>query len=130
MKGRNGRPPIGKKTAALKPVGKIGGQNVFELPAHVGTREIVQTPEGVCVHSLGALLQLVVAKVIWHDTRQGCPTWTGGAPEDGGRCACDVEGGGFPIERHHLEQQRRLELIAENLELEVARRLERGEVTP
>jgi hypothetical protein len=90
-----------------KPVGKVAGQNVFELDL-LGTRELVETPAGVCVHSLGCLLQFAVAQVIWHDERQGCPTWTGGSAEDGGRCACDVEGGGFPIERHNFEKGQRM----------------------
>lgn len=80
----------------------INGVKIFEDPTHVGTREIVRMPSGTYVHSIGCLLQILIARVRWHDEPRGCPTWTGAEPELGGRCCCDVEfagddlmGGGF-----------------------------------
>ena len=74
--------------------GMINGVPVYEEPGMVGTREVVHTPRGVLCFSFGALLQMLVARVVWHESAAGCPTWTG-APlwaDDG--CRCDVEGTG------------------------------------
>lgn len=71
--------------------GAASGMRVIES-RWLGTRELYRwCGDHIVCHSFNALMQMQ-AGVVWHDTPQHCPTWTGDAPELGGRCSCDVEG--------------------------------------
>lgn len=65
------------------------GVEVHENPM-IGTRSVFEWCGKLVCHSLECLLQMAQG-VRWHEERGGCPSWTGGVSELGGRCCCDTE---------------------------------------
>lgn len=64
------------------------GLKVLENPM-LRTRAVFRwAGDYLVVHSENALRQMM-AGVVWHDSRQGCPSWT-----EATECRCDVEGAG------------------------------------
>jgi hypothetical protein len=51
------------------------------------TRQALQIGGVLFLHSEAVAAQALIAKVMWHDARPHCPTWT-----DAAECRCDVEG--------------------------------------